>query len=545
MNINSTVDELLNAKEGEHIQFKEAKKRFDFEEAARCCCALANNGGGLLVFGITDERPRTVVGSEAFNQPERTRMGLIERLKIRVDFQVYNYNEKRVLIFEIKSRPVGLPVLCGGIAWIYEGDTLKAMQEETRREIYSEAGKDFSASVCVEASIDDLDDEAIEVFKTKWIAKSGNKRIESMSKKQVLYDCGAMSDQGVTYAALIMFGKGSAVRRYLPQSEVVFEYRSSESSGPANQRVEFREGFFLYYDRLWELVNLRNNKQHYQEGLFVYDIATFNERIVREAILNAVSHRNYQLGGSVFVRQYNDRLLVESPGGLPLGVSLDNMLDRQSPRNRCVAEIFALCGLVERSGQGMNLMYELSIQEGKALPDFTGTDDFTVIVTLNGIVLEKAMLSVISRIGKEQLLNLNTDDFLLINNLYHGKKLTAKLRTRVNRLVEMGIIEHISRNKYVLARSLYAATGKTGVHTRRVGLDRETNKKLLYKHICDNGLNGTKFSELLQVLPSHNRGQIQVLMRELREEELVYCVGKTSAARWYVSKAKEDQMSLL
>ena len=82
-----TVQELLEAKEGEHVQFKEAKNRFDFGEAAKCCCALANNGGGKLVFGITDKRPRSVVGSAAFDQPERTRMGLIEKLKVNVDPQ--------------------------------------------------------------------------------------------------------------------------------------------------------------------------------------------------------------------------------------------------------------------------------------------------------------------------------------------------------------------------------------------------------------------------------------------------------------------------
>ena len=84
MNYSESIQELLENQEGEHIQFKEAKNRFDFGEAARCCCALANNGGGKLVFGITDKRPRSVVGSAAFDQPERTRMGLIEKLKVNV-----------------------------------------------------------------------------------------------------------------------------------------------------------------------------------------------------------------------------------------------------------------------------------------------------------------------------------------------------------------------------------------------------------------------------------------------------------------------------
>ena len=78
------IDELLNAPEGEHFEFKEAKSRFGFGEALKYCCAIANCGGGKLVLGITDKRPRKVVGSMAFDQPERTCKGLMEKLHIRV-----------------------------------------------------------------------------------------------------------------------------------------------------------------------------------------------------------------------------------------------------------------------------------------------------------------------------------------------------------------------------------------------------------------------------------------------------------------------------
>lgn len=202
-----SVEELLEAKEGEHVQFKEAKNRFDFGEAARCCCALANDGGGKLVFGISDKRPRSVVGSRAFEQPERTRMGLIDKLKINVDFQLFTYEEKRVLVFDVKSRPIGLPILYEGVAWIYDGDTLKEMPEEKRRKIYEEIGTDFSGKICDGVTIKDLDETAIEAFRAKWIEKSGNKKLATRSKEQILIDCGAMTDAGVTYAALILFGK--------------------------------------------------------------------------------------------------------------------------------------------------------------------------------------------------------------------------------------------------------------------------------------------------------------------------------------------------
>lgn len=78
-------------------------------------------------------------------------------------------------------------------------------------------------------------------------------------------------------------------------------------------------------------MNLRNDIQHYQEGFFIFDIPTFNESVVREAILNAVSHRNYQLAGSVFIRQFPDRLVIESPGGLPMAFLLTTSWIDKSP----------------------------------------------------------------------------------------------------------------------------------------------------------------------------------------------------------------------
>ena len=76
----NTIEELLTATEGEHFEYKEAKTRFDYQEALKYCCALANCGGGMLVLGISNNRPRKVVGSMAFDQPERTREGLMSAL---------------------------------------------------------------------------------------------------------------------------------------------------------------------------------------------------------------------------------------------------------------------------------------------------------------------------------------------------------------------------------------------------------------------------------------------------------------------------------
>ncbi len=534
MEDNKLIEKLLNANEGEHIQFKEAKNRYSVDDASKICCALANCGGGDFVLGISDERPRKVVGTNAFEQPESTRRRLMDNLKINVTIQEYLFDGKRILIFKVAPRPQGTPVQYDGRAWYYNGDSLIPMPEEIRREIYSEIDVDFSCGICKGASINDLDKEAISNFRKSWAEKSGNKRHEKSSDEQLLFDCGAITDEGVTYAAIILFGKRAAIKKFLPQAEIVFEYRSSNAAGPAAQRENFQEGFFKCYDQIWNLINLRNDKQHYQQGFFIFDIPTFNERVIREAILNAVCHRNYQMIGSIFIRQYRDRLVVESPGGFPYGISLDNILDRQCPRNRLIADILEYCGLVERSGQGMNIIYESTIKEAKQLPDFTGTDDSLVRLTLNGLIIKRNMLSIIGSIGEEKVEDFSTDELLTINALYHDMPLSEKMKFTLPQLENMGIVEHAGRGKYVLARRLYEAAGEAGVYTRKVGLDRETNKELILKHIRDNGDSGTPVRELQQVLPNLSKSEIHVLLRELKNCGKIYAVGNTLAARWYI-----------
>jgi ATP-dependent DNA helicase RecG len=440
-----TIEKLLNAKEGENHEFKEAKTSFQFDKAVQYCCALANSGGGKLVLGITDKRPRKVVGSNAFSKPERTRRGLIDKLRVKVDFEMLEHDGKRVLVFEVASRPVGMPVQADGVVWWREADNLVPMPQEMVRDVYAEASHDFSNGICVGAMLNDLDESAIKKFRKMWAGKSKNARIKTLSVLQLLTDCGAVIEDKITYAALILFGKRAALEKHLPHCEIVFEYRSTNAAGPAQQREDFRIGFFACLDRIWQLINLRNDLQHYQDRFAVLDVPTFNEFVVREAILNAVSHRNYQMMGSIFVRQYRDRLVIESPGGLPSGITVDNILHRQAARNRKIADILLLCGLTEHVGQGMNLMYELSIKEAKPIPDFSGSDAHYIMLTLNGVMLNKQIPVLLRHIEEEKLALFITDDYLIIDAIFNEKPIPERLNSRVECLNEIGIIEQAKK----------------------------------------------------------------------------------------------------
>lgn len=287
-----------------------------------------------------------------------------------------------------------------------------------------------------------------------------------------------------------------------------------------------------------EEINLRNEVQHYQEGLFVWDIATFNEKVVREAVLNAVSHRDYRLNGSVFIRQYPKKIEIVSPGGFPPGITPDNILFRQSPRNRRIAEAFGRCGLVERSGQGADRMFEESIKESKPRPDFSGTDDYQVNLTLKGEVQNPRFLAFLQQVTAEGFGPFTTEDLLVLDAVQRDEPISPNQKDRFIFLKDRGIVEVAGRGrgaKPILSRRLYAFLGKKGAYTRKRGLDRETNKALLLQHIDHYQKEGSRLQDLLQVLPDLTRDQVQKLLRELKQAGKVSVVGKTKSSRWFPS----------
>lgn len=422
------VDMLLNASEDEHLEFKEAKNGFHFEELVKYCVALANEQGGTIVFGVTDKRPRRVVGTAAFDDLERTKFGLLERIKIRIEARIILHPQGRVVLFRVPPRPLGMPIQYGGAYWMRSGESLVPMTPDKIKQIFEETGPDFSAEVCRNATIADLDPLAIETFRTLWFKKAGLRSIQTAEHQQLLLDAELFVEDGVTYAALVLLGTRQALGKYLANSETIFEYRSNEASIPYQQRKEYRQGFLLYHDDIWDTINLRNDVHQYRERLFVWDIPTFNEDVVREAILNAVSHRDYRLGGSTFVKQLPRKLEIISPGSFPPGITAENILWKQSPRNRRIAEAMVKCGLVERSGQGANKMFEESIKESKPQPDFTGTDEYQVALTLRGEVQDPSFLSFLEKVEHDNHEAFTTQDFLLLDLIHRDQQIPQALR---------------------------------------------------------------------------------------------------------------------
>jgi ATP-dependent DNA helicase RecG len=541
----TTLNELygwMKRRENGQLEFKEAKNSFDTTKLVRYCCAFANEGSGRIILGVTDQLLRKIVGSQAFLNLEQIKSHLISRLSLRIEVEELFEEDRRVVIFSVPSRPIGVPIAFGGTYWMRRGEELVPMTSDMLKRIFDEGIPDFSAQICPNARFEDLDPIAIDAFRKAWIRKSRNHHLEHTPEKQLLRDIEVITDQGVTYAALILFGTHKALGKHLAQAEVVFEYRSSDVTGPAQQRIEYRQGFFTFYNDLWEKINLRNDNQHFQDGLFVFDIPTFNEKAVREIILNAISHRDYKAAGSIWVKQYPRRITITSPGGFPPGITPKNMLWRQQPRNRRIAEVFGKCGLVERAGQGADRIFEESIKQAKSLPDFTHTDEYQVVLTLDGQVQDESFLRFLAKLNQKDVASFTAIDFLVLDYVHKENPVPSEppeLKTQLRHLMDLGVIESIGRGRsiqYMLCKQYYLHAKKSGIYTRKQGLDRGTNKELLLKHIRANKTEGARLSDLCQVLPALSERQVQTLLLELKIEELIHVRGKTKGALWFPGK---------
>jgi ATP-dependent DNA helicase RecG len=535
----------LNAKEDANVEFKTAQEQFDSEKIVKYCVALANEGGGYLVLGISDEKPRRVCGTKAFANAdalEKEQRRLLHMLHVRVDVEAIQHPLGRVVVFMAPGRPIGTPLHHNGTYWMRNADELVPMTPEKPMSIAAEKAPDFTAEICAKASTEDLSPRAIQRFREKWVLKSGNPALRGLENVHLLSDAELIVNGKITYAALILFGTHTALGKHLSHSEIIFEFRSNEASIASHQRRDYREGFFLFEEDLVNCVNQHNDLQHYQDGLFVWDIPTFSERSIREAILNAVAHRDYRHQGQIFIKQYPRRITISSPGGFPPGVTMENILKRSVCRNKRIAEAFQKCGYVERAGQGMDMIYRSAIRESKPLPDFRDTDDYQVSISLSGEIQDERFLRFLEKIGKETLASFLIEDFLLLDLVRREEKVPALMKERVRLLIEKGILESIGQgrgSRIILSRGLYGFLDQKGVYTRKRGLNRSTNKELLYTHILENEKQGSPLRDLVQVLPSLSVITIQHLLQEMKRDGRICLKGKRKFGRWYpVSKEK-------
>lgn len=367
-----TIEKLKNCRESEdNVEFKRGEHgnvaydggtKAKMSDRRRCILgyvvALCNERGGTIVIGMEDAYPHKVIGTK---QNENSLGELEANIYRDTDIRPVVYElfeneatkEGRVVVIEVPPRPIGRVYKFEDVALMRVGEELKPMSEDYYLKIIQEQEPDFSQQICDGATLDDLDDEAIRIMREKYAVKQKNERFLTLEKEQILTDLELVVGGRVTNGAIILVGKETSLRRLLPQSAVMLEYRGSESQIHFDNRIEYRKPFYLMIDELWHDINLRNGSFPVREGPYIFNVPYFNEDVIREAINNAISHRDYRCASETLIKLYPQSMTIVNAGGFPHGVTLENLLTVPStPRNRLLADVLSKTGIVERSGQG-------------------------------------------------------------------------------------------------------------------------------------------------------------------------------------------------
>lgn len=555
-----TIEKLKNCRESEdHVEFKRGEHgnvaydggtKAKMSDRRRCILgyvvALCNERGGTIVIGMEDAYPHKVIGTK---QNENSLGELEANIYRDTDIRPVVYElfeneatkEGRVVVIEVPSRPSGKVYRFEDVALMRVGEELKPMSDDYYRKIMQEQEPDFSRQICDGATLDDLDDEAIRIMREKYAAKQKNERFLALEKEQILTDLELVVGGRVTNGAIILVGKEASLRRLLPQSAVMLEYRGSESQIHFDNRIEYRKPFYLMIDELWHDINLRNGSFPVREGPYIFNVPYFNEDVIREAVNNAIAHRDYRCASETLIKLYPQSMTIVNAGGFPHGVTLENLLTVPStPRNRLLADVLSKTGIVERSGQGVDKIFYNTLVEGKQAPDYSNSDDFKVELTLQATLKDRGFAlfveSVQQTLPDEQ--KLSVFEIITLTKIRDGKKFSEQDKQTVKKLLERKLVEKRGQTKgrfYILCRSYYEFTGDTATYSAKSDWGLGQMLTLITPYLMKYKM--AKMGDFVKLLDSHmTRRQIRIYVQKLVEQKVLGATGVGAGTRYTLSE---------
>lgn len=533
----------LSRLEDVDLEFKAAASNFSGDRGTLYdyCAAIANGRGGKLILGV-QEKPREVKGT-AYAKGTHTKLAheLWERIRLHVDVEEFFYDQKRVLIFHIPPHPPATRVKSGGKGDkftypIRRGESLGEMDDHKTREILGENQPDFSAAIVRGLALDDLDMQAIDHLRKKWARESECNDFLDFDPEKTLKNLGLMTKEGITFAGLILGGGPEALAQYLPDAEIIFEWRHNPDQTHYDFRKNWRDSFVTIDDEIWNAINARNIRIPFQEGLFQREVWGFDEKSVREAVHNAVMHRDYSIRGqSIFMKGSPREFYIESPGGFPPGITLENILHEKKWRNRLLAEAFEKIGFAERSSQGLDDIFEQSIRDGKGFPDLSKSDPRTVRLSISAQVKDKNFILYLERIMQDRQVSFSFDEIYELEKIREFQK--ADRPEFKNKFLQLEIIEAVGKGrgtKYILSARYYETIGQSGKHTRLKGLTRDQIKELILNHIRAG--KPARRSDLFSGFPECNPQDLSNILQELKSNNKIVFEGSPKKGCWRIKK---------
>lgn len=303
-----------------------------------------------------------------------------------------------------------------------------------------------------------------------------------------------------TLTGLLLIGHEASLRRLVPTHEISFQILDGEEV----RLNEFRRDPLLRaMEWLETTFRALNTEKEFQSGLFRVAIPRLDNRAFREAIANAVTHRDFSRNGAVHVRLSGDEIVLSNPGGLIEGVTLGNLLTTEPrPRNPHLADALKRVGLVERTGRGVDLIYRGLLRYGRHHPDYSGSTSHSVVLRLSLADANEAFLLFVLEEEARHGNPLPIDSLIILSTLREQRRAKidqlshwlqkdpTRIGACVEPLVEAGLLQAHGTGRgrsYTLAPTVYGKLGQQVQYTRQAGFDRLQQEQMIQSYIKQHG----------------------------------------------------------
>lgn len=551
MNIDDFA-EILKIGESINTEFKSWNKVSDMKKRINLAVdeliAFANNKGGTLYFGVEDNGE--VTGCDGNYDLQNIIESIYEKTRpsIFVDPEEIEYNGKKVIALTVASDGI-THATTDGRCLKRLGKNSKPFYPDEMSNRYSEIqSSDFSGRILSDSTEDDINKLEVYKLKEKLKARNPESTLVDMDDIAFLRDLALVkSDSGnikLTVAGLLFVGKEQAINRLLPQAEVIYLHYSESNLEEYDARLDMKAPIISVIDRLSEKIQDSNRIVNVQVGLFRLEIVDFPEKVFQEALLNALSHRDYQSQGAVYVKHYPDKIVIENPGAFLDGITENNIITHPSvPRNKLIAETLQHLKYVQRTGQGVDIIFREMISSGKPFPEYKSYND-AVSLTIYSAIDDIDFVKFIANEENGLSRSFSLSELMILRYLKDNRKITMseaesliqeardQAQNACNNLKRYGLIE-LSGNEYMLTAKIYDELKNSVDYTKDKAIQYIKAREMILEYIRDRGFIN---NELVRELCGFSQKQARIILQRMRKENLIELSEKGRYAKYIIEK---------
>lgn len=532
------------------VEFKSDLTRLPDADLIAAIVCLSNTEGGTLYLGVEDNG--TVTGLHSSHQSITQLSAFIANRTnppVSVRATIINEDGHNIVAISVPKSPRLVATSEG----LLQRRRLKADGTPECVPFYphefpsrqSDLGLlDYSATPIPGASLTDLDPIERERLRRMIELYQGDTSLLSLDDNELDGALGLVqTNNGIkvpTLTGLLMIGKESAIQTHIPTHEVAFQ---SLDNTQVRANDFYRTPLLRTFERLMEQFEVRLEEEELQWGLFRVPIPTYDRRAFREALVNALIHRDYARLGTVFIRLQDNNLSISNPGGFIEGVTLENLLIVEpKPRNPRLADAIKRIGIAERTGRGVDLIFQGLLRYGRPEPDYSNSDATTVKVILSSTEADIPFFKMIVEEEAQTGRPIPIDALLILSHLRHERRIDISTaaqaiqknetaaRSILERLIETGLVEPQGIKKgrtYTLSASIYRQLGESIGYIRQAGFDRIQQEQMVIQYVEKTGQISRKDTMELCRL---NADQATYLLKTLVNEQKLRLEGKGRGA---------------